>query len=143
MVPMKAVLLPSVLGSVVAVAGCGSPPATPSAVSSSESVAAATASAGESSPAPAAGPVVIVTIAAGTVTPTNAEVDAGVGAPIVLEVTSDATDSLHVHSIPERVFDVQPRAGQRFEFTVDIPGRVDVELHDLNRTVVTFSVTPR
>ena len=139
---MKAGLLLGVLVSTVAVAGCGSPPATPSAVPSSESVAAATSSAVESPPAPAAGPVVNVTIAAGTVTPTNAEVDAGVGQPIVLLVSSDATDSLHVHSIPERVFDVQPRAGQRFEFTVDIPGRVDVELHDLNRTVVTFAVTP-
>ena len=142
MAPMKAVLLLSIPVSAVAVAGCGSPPAAPSATSSSESVAAATSAAVESAPAAAAGPVVNITIAAGTVTPTNAEVDAGVGAPIVLEVTSDATDSLHVHSIPERVFDVQPRAGQRFEFTVDIPGRVDVELHDLNRTVVTFAVTP-
>ena len=128
--------------SVVAVAGCGSPPAAPPAVSASESTAAATSSATEPAPSPAAGPVVDVTIAGGTVTPTNAEVDARVGQPIVLEVSSDATDSLHVHSVPERVFDVQPRAGQRFEFTVDIPGRVDVELHDLNRTVVTFAVTP-
>lgn len=128
--------------SAVAVAGCGSPPVAPPAVSASESTAAATSSAAGPAPSPAAGPVVDVTIAAGTVTPTNAEVDARVGQPIVLEVTSDATDSLHVHSVPERVFDVQPRAGQRFEFTVDIPGRVDVELHDLNRTVVTFAVTP-
>ena len=131
-----------VVVSAVAVAGCGSPPAAPPEVSASESTAAATSSATEPAPSPAAGPVVAVTIAGGTVTPTNAEVDARVGQPIVLEVSSDATDSLHVHSVPERVFDVQPRAGQRFEFTVDIPGRVDVELHDLNRTVVTFAVTP-
>lgn len=131
-----------VVVSAVAVAGCGSPPAAPPEVSASESTAAATSSATEPAPSPAAGPVVDVTIAAGTVIPTNAEVDARIGQPIVLEVTSDAIDSLHVHSVPERVFDVQPRAGQRFEFTVDIPGRVDVELHDLNRTVVTFAVTP-
>ena len=139
---MKAVVMLVALVWAAAVAGCGSPPAAPPAVSSSESIAAATSSAAASSPAPAAGPVVDITIAGGTVTPTNAEVDAVVGQPIVLEVSSDATDSLHVHSVPERVFDVQPRAGQRFEFTVDIPGRVDVELHDLNRTVVTFAVTP-
>ena len=131
-----------VVVSAVAVAGCGSPPAAPPEVSASESTAAATSSATEPAPSPAAGPVIDVTIAAGTVTPTNTEVDARIGQPIVLEVTSDAIDSLHVHSVPERVFDVQPRAGQRFEFTVDIPGRVDVELHDLNRTVVTFAVTP-
>lgn len=139
---MKAGLVLGVLVSAVAVAGCGSPPATPPAESSSESTAAATPPAAEPAQSPAAGPVVNITIAGGTVTPTNAEVEARVGQPIVLEVSSDATDSLHVHSVPERVFDVQPRAGQRFEFTVDIPGRVDVELHDLNRTVVTFAVTP-
>lgn len=142
MSPMKTGMMPAALVVAAAVAGCGSPPAAPPPVSSGESTAAATSSAAQSSPGPAAGPVVNVTIAAGTVTPTNAEVDVAVGAPIILEVTSDATDSLHVHSIPERVFDVQPRAGQRFEFTVDIPGRVDVELHDLNRTVVTFTVRP-
>ena len=140
MSPMKAHVVPAMLIAAVAVAGCGS---APSPVSSSKSTAAATSSAAESSPGPAAGPVVNVTIAAGAVTPTNAEVGAAVGQPIVLEVNSDATDSLHVHSTPERVFDVQPRAGQRFEFTVDSPGRVDVELHDLNRTVVTFAVRPR
>lgn len=139
---MKPGLVLCVVVSAVAAAGCGSPPAAPPAVSSGGSTAAATSSAAEPAPSPAAGPVVDVTIAAGTVTPTNAEVDARVGQPIVLEVTSDATDSLHVHSVPERVFDVQPRAAQRFEFTVNIPGRVDVELHDLNRTVVTFAVTP-
>lgn len=139
---MKAGVVLGVLVSAV-VAGCGSPTATPpEAPSSSSTAGPATSSASESSAGAAVGPVVNITIAAGTVTPTNAEFDAGVGQPIVLEVTSDATDSLHVHSIPERVFDVQPRAGQRFEFTVDIPGRVDVELHDLNRTVVTFAVTP-
>lgn len=139
---MKADVVLGVLVSAV-VAGCGSPAATPpEAPSSSSTAGPATSSASESSAGAAVGPVVNITIAAGTVTPTNAQVDAGVGQPIVLEVTSDATDSLHVHSIPERVFDVQPRAGQRFEFTVDIPGRVDVELHDLNRTVVTFAVTP-
>lgn len=139
---MKAGVVLGVLVSAV-VAGCGSPTATPPEAPSSSSTAGPATSSASKSPAGAAvGPVVNITIAAGIVTPTNAEFDAGVGQPIVLEVTSDATDSLHVHSIPERVFDVQPRAGQRFEFTVDIPGRVDVELHDLNRTVVTFAVTP-
>lgn len=139
---MKAGVVPAALVVAAAVAGCGSPPAGPPAAPYGESTAAAPSPTAPSSPGPTAGPVVNVTIAAGTVTPTNAEVDAALGAPIILEVTSDATDSLHVHSIPERVFDVQPRAGQRFEFTVDIPGRVDVELHDLNRTVVTFTVRP-
>ncbi len=64
------------------------------------------------------------------------------GEPIVLQVTSDAVDSLHVHSVPEHVYDVEARPNQRFEFTVTIPGRVAVELHDLHVTVVTIEVRP-
>lgn len=60
----------------------------------------------------------------------------------MLEVSSDAADSIHVHSIPEHVFDVLPQPVQRFEFTVGVPGSVDVELHELNRTVVTIAVRP-
>ncbi|BBZ16021.1 hypothetical protein [Mycolicibacterium gadium] len=72
----------------------------------------------------------------------NAETQAVAGQPIVLQVISDAVDSLHVHSVPEHVFDVAATSGQRFEFTVDIPGRVAVELHDLHVTVVTIEVRP-
>ena len=83
-----------------------------------------------------------ITIADGAVTPTNAVVKGAVGKPIVLTVSSDTVDSLHVHSVPEHVFAVADRPDQRFEFTVDIPGRVDVELHNLHRTVVTIEVQP-
>ena len=142
MTPMNAVFVLGVVVSAVVTAGCGSPPAAPTGSLSAETTAAAAPSAATSPPSAAAGPVVDVTIAAGVVTPTNAEVDAAVGQPIVLDVSSDAADTIHVHSIPERVFDVQPLPGQRFEFSVGIPGRVDVELHDLNRTVVTIAVRP-
>jgi len=90
----------------------------------------------------AAATVVDVTIADGVVSPTNAQVRSMVGQPIVLEVDSDRVDSLHIHSVPEQTFDVAARPGQRFEFTVAIPGRVDVELHELHRTVVTIEVLP-
>ena len=142
MTPMNAGFVLGLVVSAVVTAGCGSPPTAPAGSSSAETNAAAAPSATTSPPSEAAGPVVNVTIAAGVVTPTNAEVDAAVGQPIALEVSSDTTDTIHVHSIPERVFDVQPLPGQRFEFSVGIPGRVDVELHDLNRTVVTIVVRP-
>lgn len=81
-----------------------------------------------------------IQIAGGTVTPTNATFDAQVGEPIVLVVDSDAGDELHVHSVPEYTFEVTSGDGQRFEFTVDVPGRVDVELHDAGVTVATIAV---
>lgn len=122
--------------------GCGPGPATP-ASSSPDPGAAVTTSTAKAAQGPAAGPVIPVTIASGAVTPTNAEADAVVGQPIVLEVNSDAADGIHVHSIPENVFEVKPQSGQRFEFTVQVPGSVAVELHELHRTIVTIAVRPR
>jgi hypothetical protein len=86
--------------------------------------------------------VITVTISDGAVTPTNGDALAVVGRPIVLQVTSDAADSIHVHSVPARTFEVGAGADQRFEFTVDVPGKVDVELHELHRTIVTITVRP-
>lgn len=145
MIVVKLGIAPAVAVAAVLAAGCAGPaptsgtagttPAGP-AVSATEPSAAAP-------PAPAAGPVITVTIAAGVVTPTNAEADAVVGQPITLAVSSDAADSIHVHSIPEHTFEVQPLPDQRFEFTVEVPGSVEVELHDLSRTLVTIAVRPQ
>ena len=95
---------------------------------------------GSVSASPAAGLVLDITIAHGTVTPTNATVQAKVGQPIELKVDSDAEDELHVHSSPDHEFTVEPRAGQIFQFTIDVPGSVDVELHKLGKTVATIQV---
>ncbi|GAB7067581.1 hypothetical protein H7J06_14795 [Mycobacterium hodleri] len=84
--------------------------------------------------------VVDVTIKDGKVTPTNEQLQAKVGDPIVVRVDSDAADQLHVHSNPEHTFAVEPKSGQSFQFTVTVPGKVDVELHELNRTIASIAV---
>lgn len=84
--------------------------------------------------------IVDVAIQDGQVTPTNAQLSAAVGEPIVLRVDSDSPDELHVHSTPEHSFDVAAGSGQSFQFTVDMPGRVDVELHELHKTIATIQV---
>jgi hypothetical protein len=89
-----------------------------------------------------AGLVVKVTIAKGQVTPSNATLQAKVSEPITLRVTSDAVDELHVHSVPDHKFPVAAAANQRFQFSVDVPGNVDVELHHLDRTIATIQVRP-
>jgi hypothetical protein len=66
------------------------------------------------------------------------EVEAG--EPIVIRVNSDAADELHVHSTPEHSFAISPTNGQSFQFTVDVPGRVDVELHQRHVTIATITV---
>lgn len=84
--------------------------------------------------------LVKVSIAGGRVTPTNAQLKASVGEAIVFQIDSDVADQLHVHSNPEHTFTIDPKSGQSFQFTVTVPGKVDVELHELNRTIATIEV---
>lgn len=105
-----------------------SSPESPSEVSSSEA----------SEP----GLVLDVAIEAGTVSPVNERFDAVVGEPVTLRVDSDAEDELHIHSVPEHSFDVTAASGQIFEFTVDVPGTVAIELHHRGKTVANLVVRP-
>jgi hypothetical protein len=84
--------------------------------------------------------VIDVTISGGQVTPVNQQVQAAVEQPIVIRVNSDAEDELHVHASPEHTFAVKPESLQSFQFEVAVPGKVDVELHHLNRVVATITV---
>jgi hypothetical protein len=84
--------------------------------------------------------VIDVDIKGGNVTPTNAQLKAGTREQIVIRVNSDAADELHVHSTPEHSFNVEAKPMQSFQFTVDVPGKVDVELHHLNKTIATIQV---
>lgn len=84
--------------------------------------------------------VIDVTISGGQATPVNQQVQAAVKQPIVIRVTSDAEDELHVHASPEHTFAVKPESLQSFQFEVEVPGKVDVELHRLNRVVATITV---
>ncbi|GAA5085567.1 hypothetical protein [Nocardia iowensis] len=85
---------------------------------------------------------IAVRIAGGSVTPTNTRTEARLYQPIIVTVDSDAADELHVHSDPSQTFAVEPRAGQEFRFTVNVPGRVDVELHHAGKTVTTLLIRP-
>lgn len=83
-----------------------------------------------------------VTIANGQISPTNATLQAKVKQQITLHVTSDATDELHVHSVPDHRFQVAAAPNQTFQFSVDVPGSVDVESHHLHKTIATIQVQP-
>ena len=89
---------------------------------------------------PAQRVVIDVTIEDGQVTPTNQQVQAGVNQPIVIRVSSDVPDELHVHATPEHTFAVKAEPLQSFQFQVAVPGRVDVELHESHRVVATIAV---
>ncbi len=98
------------------------------------------AATGSSTPAPEL--TIDVTIKGGVVTPSNATVHTRVSEPIVIRVDSDAADELHVHSTPDHSFEIEPKSGQTFQFSVTVPGKVDVELHKLKKTIATISVQP-
>ena len=122
-------------------AGCGGSTGSDTATSTSGGAPASTdAPQMSDQQAPPARVVIDVTIKGGEVTPTNAQLNSKTHEPIVMQVNSDAADQLHVHSTPEHTFDVQPKNGQSFQFTVDVPGKVDIELYQLNRTVATVTV---
>ena len=79
----------------------------------------------------------------GRITPSGERVDVQVGEPIRFVVDSDVADELHVHSTPEHSFPV--KAGdvdRQFEFTLNQPGVVEVELHELGDVVVSLAARP-
>jgi hypothetical protein len=84
--------------------------------------------------------VIEVMIKGGNVTPANEQLQAAVKQPVIIRVNSDVADELHVHSNPEHTFKVEAKPAQSFQFTVDVPGNVDVELHQLKRTIATIAV---
>lgn len=127
-------------------AGCGGGGDTASTGSSTSGSATATTPSGTAAPeltdqqeAPARLNI-DVTIKGGQVTPTNEQFETRVNQPIVVRVNSDTADELHVHSNPEHSFTIEPKSGQAFQFTVDVPGKVDVELHEANKTIATINV---
>lgn len=123
------------------VAGCGGSNGSGDAAGSSSAAPAMTGAPQMSDQqAPPERLIVDVTIKGGEVTPTNEQLQAKLGDPIVVRINSDAADQLHVHSNPEHTFNVEPKSGQSFQFTVAVPGKVDVELHQLNRTIASIAV---
>jgi sporulation-control protein spo0M len=83
-----------------------------------------------------------VTIKGGEVNPTNAQLEAKTNEQIVVKVNSDVADELHVHSTPDHTFKIEAKPAQQFQFSVDVPGNVDIELHQLGKTVATVQVQP-
>lgn len=118
--------LTAITTAVLICAGCATPTKTPATDSS----------------APPTPLTVHVTMRSGVVTPSNATLQTRVGEPIVIRVDSDVADELHVHSTPDHSFEIEPKSGQTFQFSVSVPGKVDVELHKLKKTIATISVQP-
>lgn len=81
-----------------------------------------------------------VTIQRGDVTPANEQLQAAVKETVVLRVSSDAADEIHVNSTPEHTFKLEADKAQSFQFNLDAPGQVDIKLQQLNRVIATIQV---
>ena len=85
------------------------------------------------------GVVVDVTFKGDSVTPNGERIDAKVGEPITLNIDADAAGELHVHSTPEQ--EIAYDAGtSTHQVTIDQPGIVDIESHNLEKVVVQVEV---
>ena len=81
-------------------------------------------------PAPAPSPsvrVIDVSVAGGSVTGPGSRVEAALGEDLVIRVTSDVADEVHVHGYDERA-EVPAGGTVEIPFTADIPGGFEVEL---------------
>jgi hypothetical protein len=83
------------------------------------------------------GQVITITIDGDEITP-NVEVP--LGEPVTLDITADRAGELHVHSTPEQ--EVEFDEGEtRAELTIDQPGVVEVEDHELGTVIVQLEVS--
>lgn len=117
---------------VLALSACGGSPAPPESAESpaetGRSESNSTAAAPSSTPEAELEPVVFA-VADGSRTKGPDTVEVAVGERVLLEVTSDVADEVHVHGYDETV-EVTPAAPARVEFVADLPGSFEVELHE-------------
>ena len=113
-------------------AGTDSASAPPAAPASTTAPPAAT-------PAPA-GTVIEVRYAGGEVTGVEQRVPVPLGETVVLRVTSDVAEEVHVHGY-DVVFDLAPGGTVERTFTADQPGSWEVELHDAGRPLFQMRVS--
>ncbi len=127
--PLRRTLLVLVASAAFALSGCGGEEPDSSASPTG------TASSQHSDHSSPVGATVDVKIEGDEVTPVAQAVEIGVGETVVLNVTSDRSGELHVHSSPEQELEFE--AGTtNLQVTLDQPGSVDIEEHVSDSLIV-------
>jgi plastocyanin len=87
------------------------------------------------------GPVTIkVEFKDGTVTPNGDTVEVATGQEVTFEVSADEAGEMHVHSSPDQEL-AYDAGDSTHTITIDTPGTVDVESHDLDQVIVQLHVS--
>ncbi|WP_336028988.1 hypothetical protein [Geodermatophilus sp. FMUSA9-8] len=124
----------------LALSGCaGTAPAearTPAPSASSSAPSSGSSSAAPSSPAVRA---VAVEVAGGRVTGDTGRVVVAAGERVALTVTSDVADELHLHGY-DLTADLAPGTPATVEFTADLPGVFEAELHGSGTVLLSLQV---
>ena len=92
------------------------------------------------SPAQPAGISVDITIDGDTVAPNGERIKVAKGEPVTLNISSDRSGELHVHSSPEQEIAFGQGASTK-EVIIDAPGIVDVEDHDSGIVLLQLQVS--
>lgn len=153
-----AITLVGLAGAGLVAACSGSPAATPSpdtsaapsSATSSAAPSASTSASSASSPSasttpsaettPAGALVIDITLADGKVTPNGTKYDLKVGQTVVLNVTSDHDDEIHVHSEPEVEIEVTAGVPASTQFVAEQSGSFEVEAHHPEKVIAILNV---
>jgi uncharacterized protein YcfL len=124
----------------LALSGCASSDE-PAAEDTPASAPASSAPASSAAPSPSedSGSSIEIKIEGDDIEPSGERVQAKVGEPITLHITSDRDAELHVHSSPEQ--EIEVKAGESTKtITIDTPGIVEVEEHHSETVVLQLEV---
>ena len=86
-----------------------------------------------------AGTSIDITLEGDSVDPDGVEKKVKAGEPITLHIVADKAGELHVHSSPEQVIRY-PAGTTDKKLTIDRPGIVEVEAHELDQLIVLLEV---
>lgn len=132
----------SLLGLTLAISlsACGGDDATESTGSGSSTSASPSADASESSDSMGdADQMIGITVAGDTITPTPGKTAVKLGSTVMLMITSDVADEVHVHGYDQE-FSLTPGQVTNFTFTADIPGTFEVETHESGKVLTELEV---
>lgn len=131
-------------GAVVALAGCGpdddeaTPPTTRTTVTRTTTD---TTTETDTTPAPPVPTTIRIQVRDGRPVNGIARPSVQQGERVVLVVSSNASDHVHVHGY-DLVADVGPRRNARIVFRATVPGRFEIELEDRHVQIAELTVRP-